>query len=676
MKRIFSFLFLFLVSASVLASCQYIESQHNHKYSKAWNITETEHWRQASCEHTELIVNKGEHTFDGGVVTKSPTEEDEGIYTYTCTVCKHTKTSPISRLPHTHKFDTEEWVFNQDCHWKNATCEHSSLTSPSEDHLMLGNVCITCGYMAESQNLAYQKLSNGTYEVVGRGSNTDSSLVIPATYNGIPVTSIGERAFVPANTITKRVVIPSSITTIKEGAFYESFNLEEVIFEGESSLTYIGDYAFYRCDVAFKSFTVPKSVTHIGEAVFQTCLALEEITVEEGNTAYKSIDGHLYTIDGTKLLQYALGNTATEFTVPDEVTSLGIGAFSSSPYLQKIFFNLESEMTSLPKEAFYYSPELREVALPAGITSISDNAFAFCQKLATLNIPEKLTYIGISAFEYCTALPEFELPATLTTIGSRAFAYCEGFTRFDIPNGVVYIGDEAMTGCINATEVTIPASVTSYGKKLFYGSSKLETVTVDPENPRLKSIGGHLYTKDGKTIIYYCVANPATSFEVPEGVTTVADYAFYVCNNLEAITLPNTLKTIGIDSFKLCENLRSINLPEGLTSVGKAAFMQCESLEEITIPSTLKTLTEDMLFGCDALTTVVIPSTVTRIEAYALAFLNLTSITFKSPNGWARHYTTDQGRFSEAIEAASLADPETAVKLITVTHCGDTWIRT
>lgn len=671
MKKVLKFLLISLALSSALVSCEYIDSQHNHKYSKTWTTTETEHWRVASCEHTDLVVNKGTHTFDSGMKTKSPTEEEEGVYTYTCTVCKYTKDQPISRLPHTHKYE-ETFSYNDGYHWKEPTCGHIGAKELSP-HNILANVCLDCGYMTESQGLAY-KLSNTTYTVTGRGSCTNSCVVIPATYNGLPVTAIGDYAFAGENNLTIKVVIPSTIEKIGAHAFETAEGLEEVIFKGESSLTSIGAYAFNRCDSALTSFTVPKSVTKIGEGAFLNCVKLERFIVEEGNTAFKEVDGNLYSIDGTKLLQYAIANTRTEYTVPKEVTSIGVGAFAYSPYLTKITFDAESTMTALPEEAFHFALNLKELTIPTGITSIGKLAFGQCQKLETLNVPANVKTIGNEAFINCFVLPGFAIPSTVTSIGERAFAYCNGFTTFDIPSSVTTLGDEVMIGCENLVSVTIPASVTRYGSYMFRGSQKLQRIEVAEGNRKLQSIDGHLYTKDGKTLIYYCVANPATSFTVPQGVTEIKDYAFYVCNNLVNVELPTTLQVIGSNAFFSCEKLESVNLPEGLTTVGKAAFRECIALKEISFPSTLKTISVDMLFGCTSLRSLTIPATVTRIEKDALAYLPLTTLVFENTAGWSRHYTTDKGSFSAPISEDDLKDNAKAITLITVTHCADDWV--
>ena len=44
----------------------------------------------------------GEHNWDDGVITKEPTEWEEGLMTYTCDSCGHTRTEPIPKTPHEH----------------------------------------------------------------------------------------------------------------------------------------------------------------------------------------------------------------------------------------------------------------------------------------------------------------------------------------------------------------------------------------------------------------------------------------------------------------------------------------------------------------------------------------------------------------------------------------------
>ena len=126
--------------------------------------------------------------------------------------------------------------------------------------------------------------------------------------------------------ITK-VVIKQGVTTIGSHAFFLCSNLESVsIPEG---VTTIEDRAFWQ--TSLKNITIPVSVTQIGSTikeVFYQCYNLEDITVASGNTAYKSVDGVLYTADGTTLIQYPQNKTDKAYKMIDEATKIDFLAFN------------------------------------------------------------------------------------------------------------------------------------------------------------------------------------------------------------------------------------------------------------------------------------------------------------------------------------------------------------
>ncbi|MCQ2795959.1 MAG: hypothetical protein MJ213_01430 [Bacilli bacterium] len=85
-----------LVLPMVLVGC----NQHTHTFSDEWSSDDTYHWHAATCEHTDVVKDKAEHTWGDPVVTKAATCTEAGEQTYTCTVCEHTKTEPIGPLGH------------------------------------------------------------------------------------------------------------------------------------------------------------------------------------------------------------------------------------------------------------------------------------------------------------------------------------------------------------------------------------------------------------------------------------------------------------------------------------------------------------------------------------------------------------------------------------------------
>ena len=124
------------------------------------------------------------------------------------------------------------------------------------------------------------------------------------------------------------------------------------------SVTKIAYSAFSGCS-SLTSVTIPNSVTSIGSEAFRYCSRLTSITVDENNGNYKSIDGNLYSKDGTTLIQYAIGKTETSFTIPDSVTSIGSDAFSGCISLTSI--TIPNSVTSIESDAFFYCSSLTSI---------------------------------------------------------------------------------------------------------------------------------------------------------------------------------------------------------------------------------------------------------------------------------------------------------------------------
>ena len=192
------------------------------------------------------------------------------------------------------------------------------------------------------------------YTLVGKGTCTATEIVIDG-YNGLPVTSIGDYVFCEC----------SSLTSVTIG----------------NNVTSIGEFAFVNCD-SLTSVTIGNGVTSIGKWAFASCFNLASITVEESNAAYKSIDGNLYSKDGKILIQYAIDKDVTSFIVPDNVTSIGAGAFVDCFNLASI--TIPNSVTSIGSEAFCGCSSLTSITIPNSVTSIGDGAFAFCYSLTSI----------------------------------------------------------------------------------------------------------------------------------------------------------------------------------------------------------------------------------------------------------------------------------------------------
>lgn len=195
---------------------------------------------------------------------------------------------------------------------------------------------------------------------------------------GNSVTSIGDNAFYRCTSLAS-IEIPDSVISIGASAFENCTSLTSVkIGSGVKS---IGDNAFAYCSsltaVAIPnsvetvggnvfrdcsklmSVTVGNGVTSIGDGAFYRCTALESITVDEDNASYMSIDGNLYSKDGTVLIQYAIAKTNTSFIIPNSVTSIGDGAFRNCTNLTSVTIHVG--VNSIGAYAFEYCTSLTKV---------------------------------------------------------------------------------------------------------------------------------------------------------------------------------------------------------------------------------------------------------------------------------------------------------------------------
>lgn len=145
-----------------------------------------------------------------------------------------------------------------------------------------------------------------------------------------------------------------------------------------------------------------------------------------------------------------------------------------------------------------------------------------------------------------------------TKDGKTLIKYAVGnynLKSFAIPDGVTKIAEKAFYQVQRLGNVTIPASVTEIGRYAFGGADYIESIEVDSENPVYKSIDGNLYTKDGKTLVQYVNDMDEKSFIVPNGVTEIADGAFYYARLLRNVIIPESVTEIGVNAFYGCYGL-------------------------------------------------------------------------------------------------------------------------
>ena len=121
---------------------------HTHTYSEQWSHNDSEHWHTCTDADCDEVIDKAAHTWDNGKITKEPTCTAYGEMTYTCTVCKATKTEEIATTGHTF---SDKWESDDTHHWhKCINCDE--ISGKAEHSYNADGVCV-CGYRAIPETL-------------------------------------------------------------------------------------------------------------------------------------------------------------------------------------------------------------------------------------------------------------------------------------------------------------------------------------------------------------------------------------------------------------------------------------------------------------------------------------------------------------------------------------------
>lgn len=280
-------------------------------------------------------------------------------------------------------------------------------------------------------------------------------------YINIPDTVgyMGRYAFAWCDSITN-FTVPSSLTTVKDRAFYGCRNLQKVVVP--NGVLHIGDYVFANC-IKLNDVSMAISVGSMGNGVFYRCKSLTEFEMP----MYVATPGKAMFQGCSSLENVLISSRARE--IRDDT-------FYMCKKLKNII--IPDEVESIGVSAFYGCLNLESVSFGSSVDSIQYMAFYNCKALKSLIFPDSVQYIERYAFQNCINLVRISFGNGLREIDYRAFYNCRNLGRVALNEELNYVRENAFNRCTNLNEAYIPENVHLPGYIPDIPKSEAEDITL------------------------------------------------------------------------------------------------------------------------------------------------------------------------------------------------------
>lgn len=435
----------------------------------------------------------------------------------------------------------------------------------------------------------------------------------------------------------RTVSIPAGVKSMGNYCFSECDSLRTVEFAEESVITAIPDYCFQYC-YNLQTVTLPNSVQTIGNQTFYNCSKLREITFGTGLVAnafpndyylfYNCSRVEKMTIPGVNFpfqREYGyLPTTMRLYVHPDMVANYKANDYTKKYHIIAIGSVEEFDIatTAGGQLAEKVPAEVAGNVLRLKITGpINGTDINYLHELMPyleeLDIKDAQIVAGgedYYRYSYSNGLPKkntsYHWQTEDNVVGEYMFYYMPALKRLLLPAGVTEIKQYGVASNNTGTSYTklayveMPAALTTIGNYAFSNDNSLTKADIPAG---VTSIGEMAFYQSG-----------ITEATIPTGVTAIANQTFYYCQKLKTVTLHDDITTIGEYAFSDCQALESINIPQNVQTIASYAFYDCYKLASpLEFPATLKTIGSYAFQNCYLLPSVTFSEGLETISRYA-----------------------------------------------------------
>ena len=601
-------------------------------------------------------------------------------------------------------------------------------------------LCMVLTAMPLAGLTATAEVSSGDFEYAFYNGDTiqitsytgDATTVnIPSEIDGYTVAAIGWGCF-ERNTEIIAVTIPDTVTIIGNLAFYRCTSLKEIHLP--DSVTQINSSAFGEC-TSLEEITISDKTTHIDSLAFQ------------GTAYYNNTDnwknGVLYI--GNHIIKADPAVLSGVYTIEPNIISIADEAFLDCTLLTGLIFSNDvifdynspyisgskgtfTGCTSLKKVVFlnygsayssYYFPcyslfECESLQEIQGYSGSVIEVLAYNHNIPFTSrgiLPTKFSYevlddgtAAITGYEggveelvipqeidgyKITEIKENSIGTINMTQPSGEIDVTRGYvlhlSKIIMPEGLLRVDEYAFGNLWNMREIYFSSTVEEIGFQAFFNCNSIERIDVADNNSTFASQDGVLYNKEKSTLIQYPVAKQEKTYQMPESVKDIRNFAFSGLTFLEELTLPKSIAFDGITQYTFDEanSLKNIYVAEDVNSLYKSidgvlfydiakATNNVDHIElelvrypagktetNYTVPSGVTTIENYAFSGCNLLTSVTLPDSVASIRVFAFDSCDDNLTIYGYRGSYAETYAAENNISFVAL--TTVADAETGV---------------